>query len=268
MSNYEILANARKNGHAIAAMNAVNLETAQAVVWAAEAEDAPVILQVSENAARYGGLYELFAIAAVLKQEAIVPVIVHFDHAETLESAKEAVDLGFDSVMLESAELKPKEYLTQLEELVKYAEANNCLIEAEFEITEKGSRHAKRLNPKLIAQMVEESGCHLVAVDIGSKHKMTAKEATLDLAHLKHIAKFVKAPLVLHGSSGVKEAELRTAVALGISKVNVATELMLSFTDGVREILADKKQFDARKYLAKGRASMQDRAAEIIRLLS
>jgi len=268
MGNYEVLANARKNGHAIAAMNAVNLETAQAIVWAAEAEDSAVILQISENAAKYGGLFELFAIATVLKQEAIVPIIVHFDHAESLESATEAVALGFDSVMLESSNLEPEAYLEQLQELVRFAEPYNCLIEAEFEVTQKGERDAKRLHPKNIAEMTAKSGCHLVAIDIGSKHKMTSKEAKLDLTHLKHIAEYVKKPLVLHGASGVKPAELRTAVALGISKVNVATELMLSFTNGVLEVLSDKKQYDARKYLAGGRVSMQETASEIIRLLS
>ncbi len=268
MGNYEILANARKSGHAIAAMNAVNLETAQAIVWAAEAEDTPVILQISENAAKYGGLYELFAIATVLKQEAIVPIIIHFDHAESLESAIEAVDLGFDSVMLESSDLEPEAYLKLLKELVRFAKPYNCLVEAEFEITQKGGRRAKRLDPKIIAEMAADSGCHLVAIDIGSKHKMTSKEAKLDLAHLKHIAKYVKNPLVLHGASGVKPAELRTAVALGISKVNIATELMLSFTNGVLQVLSDKKQFDARKYLAGGRTNMQERASEIIRFLS
>ncbi len=267
MSSYEILMSARKNGYAIGAFNCVNLETITAIVEAAELEKTAVILQISENAARYAGLEELFAIAKIKKERANVPIIIHFDHAETYESAKKALDLGFDSVMLESAKLKPEENIRQLKELSNYAKTKHALVEGEFEITTKGSRSGQKLSAVKIAEMVQESGCELVAIDIGSKHKMTTKEASLDLKHLKEIANLVDKPLVLHGASGVSKEELQKAIKLGITKVNVATELMLSFSNAIRTELKDPDLYDARKYLARAQSKMQAKVREIIQLL-
>ncbi len=267
MNSLEILTTARKNGYAIGAFNCINLETIAAIVAAAELEDKAVILQISENAARYAGLEELFAIAKIKKDKSAVPIIIHFDHAESYSSAKRAIDLGFDSVMLESAKLEPKENLEQLKKISDYAKGKNVMIEGEFEITSKGTRSGQQLSAPEIAEMVNKSGSELVAIDIGSKHKMTTKEASLDLEHLQDIAKLVSNPLVLHGASGVSKAELQQAIKLGITKVNVATELMLSFSNAIRQELSNPDIYDARKYLARAQAAMQEKVREIIRLL-
>ena len=230
-SPISLLEQARQQGYAVAAFNAVNLETAQAIVRAAEQERAPVILQISENAARYGGLNALFAVAQTLQKAASVPVILHYDHAETLESALKAVELGFDSVMLEGADLGAEENVRQLETLADSAHTQGKLLEGEFEIVSKDGREGKTLEPDVLRELVAASRCDTVAIDIGSQHKMTEKSANLDLERLETIAERVSHPLVLHGSSGVPEQEIVVAVSLGIAKVNVATELMLAFTE-------------------------------------
>ncbi len=267
MDSYEILSSARKNGYAIGAFNSINLETTNAIVEAAELENSAIILQISENAARYAGLEELFSIAKTKQAKASVAIIIHFDHAESYQSAKKAIDLGFDSVMLESADLSPKENIQQLKKLTDYAKEKNVIIEGEFEITSKGQRHGKQLSALEISEMVDKSGCELVAIDIGSKHKMTKKEASLDLKHLQNIANLVDKPLVLHGASGVSKIELQKAIRLGISKVNIATELMICFSNAIRQELEDHSVYDPRKYLARGQAKMQTRVRKIIRTL-
>src|SRR5680860_1688071 len=141
----ELLRQARHNGYAIGAFNAVNLETAQAIVAAAEAERAPVILQVSENAARYAGLQPLLALGQSLKAAAAVPVVLHFDHAESFESAVAALEAGFDSVMLESGDLRPEEYARRLRRLADSAHDRGASVEGEFEIVSKASREGKGL---------------------------------------------------------------------------------------------------------------------------
>lgn len=261
------LRRARTCGYAVGAFNAVNLETAQAIVRAAESERAPVILQVSENAARHGGLEPLLAIGRSLAASVTVPVTLHFDHAESLESAARAVELGFDSVMLESGSLGPEEYAGQLRRLAEVAHARGASVEGEFEIVSKSGRAGKDLPLEALPDLVEASGCDTVCVAIGSEHKMTGKTATLDLPRLERIAALVAQPLVLHGSSGVREDDLRRAVHLGIAKVNLATELMVVFTAAVRAALRAGDVSDPRKYLGAGREAMVGRVREYIRLL-
>ncbi len=258
---------AREQGYALAAFNAVNLETAQAIVGAAEAERAPIILQISENAARYGGLKALFGISKTLQAAAGVPVIVHFDHAETFESALQALKLGFDSVMFEGADLGSAANARQLKLLSRAAHDRGAAVEGEFEIVNKEGREGNTLELERFSELAASSGCDVVAVNIGSDHKQTEKVARLDLARLETIAALVPHPLVLHGSSGVSEVELSHAVERGVAKVNIATELMAVFTDSVRNSLLDVNLHDPRIYLGAARVAFQARAQALIRLL-
>jgi len=263
----ELLRSARSEGYALAALNAVNLETAQAVVEAAERERAPVLLQVSHNAARYAGIAPLLALARELKVAAGVPVMLHFDHAEDLPTAKRALELGCDSVMLESGDLEPRAYASALKELAEVAHWFGALVEGEFEVVAKGERHASRIAPELIAELSVSSSCDLVAIDIGTSHKQKRKTASLDLARLRSVAALVPNPLVLHGASSVSRSQLQEAVRLGISKVNVATELMMAFTNGMMAEVAATSTQEPRRYLGAGREAMTVAAQAVIRSL-
>lgn len=263
-----LLQAARSGGYAIGAFNAVNLETAQAIVQAAEAERAPVILQISENAARYGGLSILAAIGQVLKSEASVPVMLHYDHAESLESAERAIELGFDSVMLEGADLEYEANLRRVQELVAIAHAHGVAVEAELEVVKKGARAGKRaMDTQDLHLFTRESSCDSIAIDIGTRHKQTGKTTTLDFRRLTEVAQLVPHPLVLHGSSGVKAQDLKKAVRSGISKVNIATELMMAFSDALRKELHDQDRYDPRHYLGVARAAMRANTRRTIQTL-
>lgn len=252
---------ARAGGYALAALNAVNLETAQAIVRAAEAQRAPVILQFSQNAARHGGLKELAALGLSLKAGADVPVLLHFDHAEDEGMALEALKLGFDGIMLEGDDP------ATLRRLADAAHAAGGYFEAEYEVVVKGERSGERHDdPAHLAEFIAGSGCDLLAVNIGSAHKQESKNAHLDFARLQHLAELTPLPLVLHGASSVPEAELTRAARLGIAKVNLATDLTLAFTAAVRQAL-DAGAKDPRKYLGAGRDAMQARAEGYIRAL-
>jgi fructose-bisphosphate aldolase, class II len=258
---------ARIEGYAIPAFNAVNLETAQAIVQAAELERAPVIVQISENAARYAGMGLLSVIGRELRAQASVPVILHFDHAETLAVAKSAFDHGFDMVMLEGGDLELDAQIDQLRVLSTIAHAQNAAVEAEYEVVSKGDRQGTHAAIDDLATFAQATGCDALAVAIGSAHKQTDKTSALDLQRLEEIALVTPLPLVLHGASGVREDDLRQAIRLGIAKVNVATELALVFTKAVRKALEDPKSNDPRKYLGAGRDAMTERARAVIRLL-
>jgi len=263
-----LLERARQGGHALAAVNAVNLETAEAIVVAAERERAPVIVQISENAARYSRLSRLAAFARVLRSEATVPVILHFDHAESLDSARRALDERFDSVMLEDRQDCREDYRRALRTLADEAHARGAVVEAELEAVRKGDRASgDHLAPDAVRAFVEATACDTLAIDIGTEHKQTRKEAHLDLDRLRLVADAVPHPLVLHGSSGVPDDELVDAVAGGIAKVNIATALSLAFTRGAREALADRDAYDPRGYLAAARERMAVEVQRYIRLL-
>lgn len=253
-----LLADARAAGVAVAAVNAVNLETMEAVVAAADDVGLPVILQVSQNASRYAGLTRLAALGRLLRDESAAPVVLHFDHAESVEVALQAFDLGFDSVMLEGANMPPSEHLAALRRLSERAATNGGGIEAEAEITPKGDRSGhEHLAPESLQAFVEATGCTSLAIDIGSRHKQHTRTTRLDLERLREVAASVRVPLVLHGSSGVTDEDLLRAVRLGVAKVNVATALMLVFTDAVRTDLSDPARIDPRRYLGAGRDALR-----------
>jgi fructose-bisphosphate aldolase class II len=258
---------ARAGGYAIPAFNAVNLETAQAIVRAAESERAPVIVQISQNAARYAGLGPLAAIGRELRDHTSIPVILHFDHAETLEVAKSALEHGFDMVMLEGGNLEIDAQMAQLRALAEIAHAQDAAIEAEYEVVSKGDRLETHAPIADLSEFAQATHCDALAVAIGSTHKQTDKTSSLDLQRLEEIAAATPLPLVLHGASGVREDDLRRAIRKGIAKVNVATELALVFTNAARNALEDPKLNDPRQYLGAGRDAMTKRARAVIRLL-
>lgn len=263
-----LLERARRDGHALAAVNAVNLETAEAIVVGAERERAPVIVQTSENAARYSRLSRLAAFARVLRSEATVPVSLHFDHAESFDSARRALDEGFDSVMLEDRQERRDDYRDSLRALADEAHARGVVVEAELEAVRKGDRASgDQLAPDAVRAFVQATACDTLAIDIGTEHKQTRKEAHLELGRLRVVAGAVSHPLVQHGSSGAPDDELQRAVAGGVAKVNVATALSLAFTRGVREVLADRDAYDPRGYLAVARERMAVEVQRYIRLL-
>lgn len=263
-----MLAEAKAQGYALGAFNAVNLETAQAIVRGAEAERTPVILMVSENAARYAGLEALAAACKVLKKRASVPVLLHFDHAESLASATKALELGFDAVMLEGAGLGLEENLRRVQALVKLAHAQGVAVEAEVEVVHKPGRPlGGPVTPRQMQAFAAASGADSLAANLGTAHKQTHKTAQLDFARLADIAARIPLPLVLHGGSSVPEAELKRAVRGGVAKVNVSTELMLAFTDAVRTALRDPELHDPRRYLGEARAAMEAEVRRLLRLL-
>lgn len=263
-----LLERARRDGFALVAVNAVNLETAEAIVAGAERERAPVIVQISENAGRYSRLSRLAAFARVLRSEATVPVILHFDHAESIDSARRALDERFDSVMLEDRLDRRDDYRRALRALADEAHTRGAFVEAELEAVQKGDRASgSHLTPDAVRAFVQDTACDTLAIDIGTEHKQTRKEARLDLGRLRVVAEAVPHPLVLHGSSGVPDDELQEAVAGGVAKVNIATALSLAFTRGVREVLADGDAYDPRGYLAAARERMAVEVQRYVRLL-
>ncbi|MEV7340947.1 class II fructose-bisphosphate aldolase [Streptomyces sp. NPDC093544] len=263
---------------AVAAFNVITLEHVEAVIVGAESVDAPVVLQVSENAVkfRYGRLLPLARAATAAAERARVPVALHLDHVQSDDLLRQAAGAGFSSVMYDAARLPYEENLAATRAAADWAHAQGLWIEAELgQVGGKNGAppldaHAPgaRTDPAEARTFVADSGVDGLAVAIGSSHAMTSRTAALDHDLLKRLTAALDVPLVLHGSSGVLDEQLAEAVAGGIAKVNVGTALNLAMTCAIREFLAaHPAAVDSREYLSVGREAMTGAVARLIGVL-
>jgi len=267
----DIAAAALADGRGVGAFNLIGIEHAEAIVAGAEAAGLPVVLQISENCARYHGALEPIARAALaIARAASVPVAVHLDHATGTGLVETAAGLGIGSVMFDASGREYAANLAATAELAGWCHARGIWVEAELgEIGGKNGAHAPgaRTRPHDAAAYVAATGVDALAVAVGSSHAMLTRDAVLDFDLIGQIRARVPAlvPLVLHGSSGVPDDALAKAIMAGMTKINIATQLNKAYTGAVRERLAaDQLLVDPRQYGAAGRDAV---AAEVTRLL-
>lgn len=255
-------------GVAIGAFNVIQLEHAEAIVTGAEAAARPVILQVSENTVAYHrSLTPIVRACLAVAEESPAEVVVHLDHATAVDLVLEAIDLGVPSVMFDASALDHGANVESTRAVVRQAHDRGVWVEAELgEVGGKDGVHAPgvRTRPEEAAAYVTATGIDALAVAVGSSHAMLTRDAELDDALIAELAAAVDVPLVLHGSSGVPDAGLRSAVAHGMRKVNIATHLNKVLASAVRHALEDPALVDPRKYLGPGREAV---TAEVSRLL-
>jgi fructose-bisphosphate aldolase class II len=270
----ELVTAARAAGHGVAAFNVITLEHAEAITAAAEAAALPVILQISENAvAFHGGRVEpVLAGAAAVARGAAVPVALHLDHVESEDLLRAGVAAGVTSVMFDASKLPYEENLRTTARIAAWAHAQGVWVEAELgEVGGKDGAHAPgvRTDPAEAAAFTAATGVDALAVAVGSSHAMTERSARLDHALISRLRAAVPVPLVLHGSSGVPDEELRQAVAAGMVKINIGTALNIAFTAAVREHLAaDPSVVDPRRYLRPARDAMSATAEHLLRVVA
>jgi fructose-bisphosphate aldolase, class II len=268
-STADIVGSASRDRRGVGAFNVVQLEHAEAIVSGAARADAPVILQISENTVRYHGGLEPVALATLsIARRAAVPVAVHLDHAESPELVHEAARLGFTSVMFDASSLAYAANVAATAEVVAHCHARAVWVEAELgEVGGKDGAHTPgaRTDPEEAARFVAATEVDALAVAVGTSHAMLTQDARLDFELIRQLGARVPVPLVLHGSSGVPDADLARAVAAGITKVNIATRLSSAFTAAVRAYLEEHpSDVDTRAYLGRAREVV---AAEVSRLL-
>ncbi|MEU1079669.1 class II fructose-bisphosphate aldolase [Streptomyces sp. NPDC005908] len=268
----DIVGPASRAGVGVGAFNVVQLEHAEAIVSGAEAAGRPVILQISENTARYHGALAPVGLATLaVARAALIPVAVHLDHAESVDLVHEAVRLGFSSVMFDASRLPYGENLRATREITEYCHARGVWVEAELgEVGGKDGAHAPgaRTDPVEARDFVAATGVDALAVAVGSSHAMTTRDAVLDFALIAALRDTVGVPLVLHGSSGVADAELARAVEAGMTKVNVSTHLNKEFTRAARTYLhAHPSAVDPRRYLGPAREAVAGAVTHLLKVL-
>jgi fructose-bisphosphate aldolase class II len=266
-------------GTGVGAFNVITLEHAEAIVAGATTANRPVILQISENAVRFhgGALGPVAAAARAVASTATVDVALHLDHVTSADLLRQAPGHGFGSVMADFSTLSYPDNVAATREAAEFAHRHGLWIESELGTVggKDGAPplppHAPgaRTDPDEAARYVEATGVDALAVAVGSSHAMTSRDARLDHELITALRAAVPVPLVLHGSSGVTDADLRKAVAAGIVKVNVGTALNVAFTAAVRGVLADDPTVvDPRRYLASGRDAMAETVAQFLTVLA
>ena len=241
-----LLAEARKEGHAVGAFEAWNLESIQVVVEAAEHYGKPVILQIGPFEIGYSGIEPLARLALEAARESRVKVCVHLDHGDSYEMALQAVHAGFTSVMYDGSHLDFDDNVAVTRDVVKAAHAAG--VDVEGELGKLAGREgglstaeedALQTDPEEAVRYVSLTGIDVLAVAIGTAHGFYTKEPKINLKRLEEIAARVSIPLVLHGGSKTPEDKVRQAIKLGISKVNICSELVDAFGRGVAEAYHD-----------------------------
>jgi fructose-bisphosphate aldolase, class II len=261
----------------VAAFNVITLEHAEGIVIGAERAGAPVILQISENAVRFHGrrLGPIAAAARAVAEQAAVPVALHLDHVEDVELLHQAPEHGFGSVMFDASGLTYEANVAATAAAVAFGHRHGLWVESELG-TVGGKDGAPplsphepgaRTDPDEAASYVEATAVDGLAVAVGSSHAMRDRTARLDHDLITRLADAVPVPLVLHGSSGVPDDELRRAVAGGLVKVNIGTALNVAFSGAVRSTVADPAVTDPRRYLSQARDAMADVVTHLIEVV-
>ncbi|PSK98454.1 fructose-bisphosphate aldolase class II [Murinocardiopsis flavida] len=269
----EIVASARAWGTGVGAFNVILIEHAHAVIEGARDAGLPAILQISENAVRYhgGDIAGIARASLAAAAAAPVPVAVHLDHATDLRLVRAAVAEGIGSVMFDASALAHDANVAATTDAADWCRERGVWVEAELgEVGGKDGVHAPgaRTDPEAAAAFVAATGVDALAVAVGSSHAMRTKTTVLDLDLIAALRAAVPVPLVLHGASGVPEPHMAEAVASGITKVNIATQLNIAFTGALRTALdADPDVVDPRRYLAPARAAVATEVARLVRTL-
>jgi fructose-bisphosphate aldolase class II len=251
VTNRELAKLARKNKRAFGSFNASNLEVIKAIVEAAKRTKSPVSIETSEGEASYIGPQYAAAIVKTAARDAGVPIALHLDHGKSVHMVLECLRAGFTSVHIDGSALPLEENIKLTKSVVKLAKKYGASVEGEIGHIEGGSSiHNKKLKPEDIEyakpedvkDFVRETGVDLVAVGIGSGHGLYKNEPKLDWERLKKISWITKAYLVLHGSSGLSNQTIRKAISLGITKINVNTDLRVAFAETLRKVLNSNKK--------------------------
>ena len=260
VNSNSLLERAYKDGYAIPAYNINNLEWAKYILEMCEEDKSPVILGVSLSAVKYFGGYNVVVnvIKGLIKDlDITIPVVLHLDHADSIEACKCAIKAGFTSVMVDFSKLDYEENLNKTIEVVNYAESLDVSVEAELGVIDNDNYEICDIEN--CKNYVLSTGINSFAPAIGNRHGIYTKEANLNFDLLGQICKETRVPLVLHGASGLNDNMIKTAIFCGVSKININTDLQIAWSNAVRNFLDyNKDVIDPRLIFGSGEKALKN----------
>ncbi len=269
-----MLEHARKNKYGIGAFSAHNAETIQAILWAAEEEQAPVMIQVGQKVIQYIGLEEMKKMIELFARDVTIPICIHLDHSRQFAQTAKAIQLGFQSVMFDGSALDFTENVRITKKVVEFASPLGIGVEGEIgkiggtedDIT-VDEEEAQYTSVDEAVAFAEQTNIDYIAVSVGTAHGIYKRTPNIHFKRLAEIATAVNLPVVLHGGSSVPDEQVQRAVTLGVSKVNVDTELRRSFTLGVQEVLQrNPEEWHLSVSLGRGREYVKNKVREKIQV--
>jgi len=264
-----MFARALNMGYAIGAFNTVNLETTQAIVWGAQKQQAPVIVQTSGSTLKYAGTELIARLTTWLAEEVSTPVVLHLDHGSDLDQVKECIEAGFTSVMIDASGTKFEDNMKKTKEVVAYAHQRGVWVEAELgailgaeglaKLEDHSTPDSYLTDPKQARQFVDTTEVDSLAISIGTIHGAFTGKEFIRFELIDAIQKEIPhLPLVMHGGSGLAEENLREVATKNICKINIDTDLRLGFIAAAKPYhQAEHVKVNIRKMLGPSREAVQ-----------
>jgi tagatose 1,6-diphosphate aldolase GatY/KbaY len=250
------LRRAQAEGWAVPGFAAYNLETVKTLVATAARHRSPVFLQTTWGTIEHAGIEYLSALTRIAAERLDIPVFLHLDHGQTLDQVEQCLGHGYTSIMLDASRHAWEDNVRLTREAVRMAHAVRVPVEAELgripgveDDLSLMPSEALLTDPEEAARFARETGIDSLAVSVGTAHGMYRRPPAIDFARLEALCRAVPVPLVLHGVSGVPDADVVRAVRVGVSKINIASELKVALADALRAYLnAHPEQSDPRRY--------------------
>ena len=264
VTSKELLLDAQKGGYAVGAFNVENMEMVMAVLAAAEETSSPVIMQTTPGTIRFAGLDYYLANVRTAAERTKIPVVMHLDHGDSLSMAMQAYRSGYTSIMIDGSKLPFEENIALTKSVTESCHPGNIPVEGELGKVggkeddlenEDGSPYT---DPTEAAEFVQRTNVDFLAVGIGTSHGVYKGIPCVNVDCLSAIRAVVDIPLVMHGTSGVPDEQVRDCISRGICKVNYATDLRIAFTHGIKAYMQEHPDaFDPKKYAAQGMKEVQ-----------
>ncbi|MCS7458998.1 class II fructose-1,6-bisphosphate aldolase [Paenibacillus doosanensis] len=275
VSSTPLLQAARANGYAVGAFNVHTLEMLQAVVEAAEETNSPLILQSTVGTVKHLGADYIAAAARTAADRSSVPIALHLDHCTEFDVLVQCIRAGYTSVMIDASMHPFEENVRQTKRVVEIAKAVGINVEAELgkvggveDDIVVAEHEALMADPDECARFIELTGVPTLAPAIGTAHGIYKGEPKIDFDRIGRIAQKVAEPLVLHGGSGIPEEQVKRCVALGMAKMNIATEIRIVFSDAIKRVFAENPdENDPRKYMIPAKQAVKAAAIEKMRMV-
>ncbi len=274
VSSTPLLTEARAQGYAVVAFNVHTFEMLQAVIEVAEEQRSPVILQTTVGTVKHLGAAYIAAMAKTAASQVNVPVALHLDHCQDVELIAKCIEAGYTSVMIDQS-MHPFDVNVEVtKQVVALANRYGVNVEAELgkvagveDDISVDDHMATLADPKECETFVRLTGVHTLAPAIGTAHGMYKGEPNIDFDRIEQIAQWVAVPLVLHGGSGIPQAQVSRSVALGMAKMNVATELKYAFSGALKDHFAEADaDLDPRTYMSLAKKAAKAVALDKMRL--
>ena len=268
----DILLPAKEEGYAVACFNVFGFEDSRAVIDAAELRNASVILSINLDMRQFMTMDQIIGMLRPMTESAKVPVCIHLDHTYEVDEVKRAIDCGFNSVMYDGSQLPIAQNIASIKDVVSYARHKGVSVEAEVGSVPyaTGRDHIKsELTDLSEALAMEKDGKpDALAISIGNVHRIESGFVEINVERFNELEKELSIPLVIHGTSGIKDSDIKMLSKRHITKFNVGTILRKSFGDSLRFTLeSDSNLFDRIAIMKKVIPDLQVTASRVIKLL-